>query len=247
MAKRSMTDAALRWHVFPDSAALTQALVGRIVRSAQTAIVDRQVFRMVLSGGSTPRMLYATLADTDSAWAGWRLYFTDERCLPAGDPDRNDAMARSAWLDSVPIDDEHVFSIPAEFGPEQGASAYAEVLAGVGQFDVTLLGLGEDGHTASLFPGHPLGDAATASDALGVTDAPKRPPMRVSMSANRLSHSHETLVIVTGAGKRDAVRSWYRGADVPIAAVRPAAGMDIFLDAAAAAPELPATLITSGT
>ena len=240
-----MTDAALRWHVFPDSAALTTAVLSRVVRSAHAAIADRGVFHLVLSGGSTPRALYAALADTDSAWADWRLYFADERCLPPGDPDRNDTMARAAWLDRVPMGDEQVHAIPAELGPEKGASAYAEILRGVGQFDVVLLGLGEDGHTASLFPGHALGDAVDAPDALGVTHAPKPPPDRVSMSADRLSRSREVLVIVSGAGKRYAVRSLCQGDPVPIAAVRSVGGIDVFLDAAAAVPELPESSISS--
>jgi 6-phosphogluconolactonase len=241
-----VTDAALRWHVFSDAAALTTAVLSHVIEAARAAIAERGVFHMVLSGGSTPRALYAALADTDSAWADWRLYFTDERCLPPGDPDRNDTMARAVWLDRVPIGDEQVHEIPAELGPEKGAAAYAEILHGVGQFDVVLLGLGEDGHTASLFPGHALGDATDAPGALGVTNAPKYPPERVSMSANRLSHSRAAFVIVSGEGKRDAVRRFYQGAAVPIAAVRPDSGVDVFLDAAAAVPDWPETSLLSG-
>ena len=228
----------LRWQVYPDPARLAAAIAVRIHDCATLAVAERGVFQIVLAGGSTPRDVYGALAERDAHWQKWHVYFTDERCLPAGHRDRNDVMAQSTLLDRVPIPTRHIYAIPAELGPERGASAYRTILAGVGDFDLTLLGLGEDGHTASLFPGHPRGAEPGAPDALAVTDAPKAPSDRVSLSARRLSRSREVTVIVAGGGKQAAVRRLYDEADIPICSVLPPGGADIVLDSAAAIPEL---------
>lgn len=227
-----------RWHVYPDPARLAAATAERISECATLAVAERDAFRIVLAGGSTPRDIYVALAEHDAHWAKWQVYFTDERCLPTGHPDRNDVMAHSTLLDRAPIPARQVHAIPAELGPERGAGAYRETLEDVGHFDLTLLGLGEDGHTASLFPGHPLGVEPGAPDVLAVTDAPKPPPDRVSLSAARLSRASEIVVIVAGAGKRCAVRRLYERADIPICSIKPTGSMDVVLDSAAAIPEL---------
>jgi len=97
--------------------------------------------------------------------------------------------------------------------------------------DDVLLGLGEDGHTASLFPGHDWGAVPGAPDALAVFDAPKPPPERVSLSAARLSRARQAVFLVSGAAKRQAVTLWRAGADLPARAIAPAAGVDILLEA----------------
>lgn len=228
----------IRWHVYPDPARLAEATAERISERATLAVAERDAFRLVLAGGSTPHDIYLALADRDADWAKWQVYFTDERCLPTGHPDRNEVMAHSTLLDHVPIPAQQVHAIPAELGPERGANAYRAILAEVGDFDLTLLGLGEDGHTASLFPGHPRGAEPGAPDVLAVTDAPKPPPDRVSLSAARLSRSRDVVVLVSGTGKRCAVRRLYERADIPICAITPEGGMDVMIDSAAAIPDL---------
>ena len=120
-------------------------------------------------------------------------------------------------------------AIPAELGAERAAAAYAAELRGVGDFDFVLLGLGEDGHTASLFPGHDWGDAPDAPDVLAVHGAPKPPPERVSLSAARFGRAREVWFLVAGADKRAALARWRAGDAIPAGAIRPAAGVDVWV------------------
>lgn len=225
------TKQTVRWHLCQRNAELIERAAAAIQRMAEHAIVARGEFSIVLAGGTTPKALYERLVTMPTDWGRWVVYFGDERCLPVADPERNSVMARIAWLDHVPLRGERVFAIPAELGPEQGAQAYAEILAHVGSFDLVLLGLGEDGHTASLFPGHDWGESLDEPMALPVRDAPKPPPERVSVSASRLSHAREVMVFVSGAGKADAVAAWRSGARLPVASIVPAAGVDVLITA----------------
>ena len=122
--------------------------------------------------------------------------------------------------------------IPAELGSEAAARRYAGELTGVGEFDLVLLGLGADGHTASLFPGRPHDDSA---DVVAVHDSPKPPSERVSLSAARLSRARQVLFLVTGQDKRAAVTAWRTGAEIPARAIR--GPVQVLLDASAAAAE----------
>ena len=227
---------ALRWHVHADGTAVAAALCEEIAAQANRALAERGAYLIVLPGGSTPQPLYAALRGLGTDWGRWHVYFTDERCVPRDDPRRNDAMARSVWLDFVPLTAAQVHSIPAELGPEAGAEAYRRTLQGVGRFDTALLGLGEDGHTASLFPGRQWGEGADAPDALAVHAAPKPPAERVTLSARRLADARRVALLATGAAKRGAVaRLHRRDPAIPAAAVVPPHGADVWLDADAAA------------
>ncbi len=222
-----MNTASLRWHLLEDAEAVAREASRRILNTAALAIASRGRFRIVLAGGRTPEQAYRLLAAADSDWARWEVYYGDERCLPENSPERNSAMAAQAWLDHVPIPFDQVHPIPAQLGPVEGARGYATHVAAALPFDLVLLGLGEDGHTASLFPGqpHPGNDLVQA-----VFTAPKPPPERVSLSVQALSNTHELLVLVTGAGKRTAVAAWRRGAQLPIGQLHPAAGIDVLID-----------------
>ena len=219
-----------RWIGVADHAALRQAALQRILDAAARAIETGGEFLIVLAGGNTPRDVYAMLRAASTDWSRWQVYFGDERCLPASDAGRNSRTAADAWLDHVPIPHDHVHAIPAELGATAAALAYAEMLRGVGDFDLVLLGLGEDGHTASLFPGDGWGVEAAAPDALAVFDAPKPYPQRVSLSASRLSRAREVLFLVEGEAKRDAVKRWRVGADLPARAILPRAGVDVLVE-----------------
>lgn len=219
----------VRWHIYPDEAELAETASSAILRIANQAIAERGEYLIVLSGGKTPKAIYERLAESAADWTRWKIYFGDERCLPVDHPDRNSVMAATAWLGRVTIPREQIFQIPAERGSEAGAEAYQKILAGVGSFDLVLLGLGEDGHTASLFPGHDWGEGAEEISVLPVQGAPKPPGERVSLSAFRLSHARQVLVFASGAAKAPAVTAWRSGQNLPIAAVRAPTGVDALL------------------
>lgn len=221
---------AIRWHPFVDERTLRDAAVESIIASAQQAIRERGCFRIVLAGGNTPRGVYERLAATRSDWALWTVYFSDERCLPVADPERNSTMAAESWLDRVGIPVAQVHVMPAERGALEAACDYAQVLSGVSDFDLVLLGLGEDGHTASLFPGQVSGSEQDSPDVLAVFDAPKPPPQRVSLSAHRLGRARKVIFLVSGESKRRAVAEWRAGGQIPAAAIVPLSGVDVLLD-----------------
>jgi 6-phosphogluconolactonase len=221
-----------RWHPVPDEAALGHVTAARILAAADHAIDARAQFHLVLAGGNTPRGAYRELRAASADWAAWHIYFGDERCLSVDDPQRNSRMAGDCWLDHVAIPARQRHPIPAELGPREAAIRYTVTLAAVGEFDLVLLGLGDDGHTASLFPGHVWGEAPDSADVLAVFDSPKPPPQRVSLSAARLSDAREVVFLVAGVDKRRALSQWREGAPIPAAAIRPAAGVDVIVEAA---------------
>ena len=219
------------WHLFDDASDVAHEAARRILMAADRAIRKQGRFSIVLAGGGTPEATYRLLVDAVAEWSKWHIYFGDERCLPADDAERNSVMAASALLDHVAIPADHIHPIPAEQGAEAGASAYGLVVADALPFDLVLLGVGEDGHTASLFPGqlHPDSELVHA-----VHDAPKPPPDRISLSRNALSDCRELLILVTGAGKQQAVTRWKKGVDLPIANIGAHHAIDILLDRDAA-------------
>lgn len=230
-----MTSQTTRWSIFPNATAIRDAALESILHSAETAISARGAFHLVLAGGTTPRAVYQALRNTPAEWAKWQIWFGDERCLPPDHPERNSHMAREAWLDHVAIPAANIHVIPAESGATAGAAAYALELQGVGDFDLVLLGLGEDGHTASLFPGQDWGESG-AEAALAVFDAPKPPPQRISLSAQRLSAARQVIFLVTGQSKRDAVGRWRSGAEIPAAAICAPGGVEVFVEEASLPP-----------
>lgn len=223
MANHSLSQT--RWHTFNSQDDINQAAVQRILQAANTAIVKHGSFLVVLAGGSTPKSVYQLLSQQQADWANWHVYHNDDRCLPVDHVDRNSKMARDVWLNHVAIPQSQIFDIPTELGNVEGAKAYAKTLGGVRAFDLVILGLGEDGHTASLFPNQAVDNSA---DVVPVFNAPKPPADRVTMSQNRLNNTHEVLFLVTGAGKQEAVDNWRKGVAIPATLIAPANGVDVY-------------------
>lgn len=219
------------WKIFPDSASLADALAQYILAEAQTCIAQRGRFLLVLAGGSTPDLIYAKLGQASANWTRWHIWFGDERCYPAGHAERNDTMAKNIWLQQVAIPHDQIHSI-VDTPPAAAAAQYAATLPQEA-FDLTLLGLGEDGHTASLFPGHDWGEDPDAPAVLAVKNAPKPPADRVSLSAHRLNQSRKVIFAITGTVKADAILRWKSGQDIPASSIQPA-NLEAWLDQAAA-------------
>lgn len=215
--------------VFDTPDILVRTLADTLERAAATAIKNHDRFHLVLAGGTTPRALYQELARRRAGDEKWHIWYSDERCLPADHPDRNSVMAETAWLAASDIPPEQRRPIPAERGAEAAAAEYAAWLSDIPTFDLVLLGVGEDGHTASLFPER----LWTGANVLAVHDAPKPPPDRVSLSAGRLADSQAVWFVVTGAGKRDALMRWEAGDALPVATVRGRLATLLWMDRAA--------------
>ncbi|HTH94083.1 MAG TPA: 6-phosphogluconolactonase [Rhodocyclaceae bacterium] len=223
----------IHWHVFDSVQALEDAALNHILAAAHDAIATRGAFHIVLAGGTTPRHVYESLRSMKADWTHWHVWFGDERCLPEVHPERNSRMAMEAWLAHVPIPFRQIHEIHAEAGAEAAAHDYADALREISCFDFVLLGLGEDGHTASLFPIQEWERAIAWPSVLPVHDAPKAPPDRVSLSPDRLSATRAVLFLVTGGGKANAVRDWRDGIPIPASRIK-APRVDIYLDHEAA-------------
>jgi 6-phosphogluconolactonase len=181
---------------------------------------------LVLAGGTTPQRCYELLAQMEVEWGRVTILFGDERCVHPDHPDSNYRMARETLLDRVSPATVH--RMPAELGPDEGAALYARIVASVAPLDIVTLGVGEDGHTASLFPGHPQLKATAL--VVGIRDSPKPPPQRVTLTLPALQRARRVIILATGAGKADAVAKAKRG-EVPSGMI---AGARWLIDRAAA-------------
>jgi 6-phosphogluconolactonase len=215
----------IKWQSFKSQASLNQAALEKIIALAEPSIKTRGQFHIVLAGGSTPKKVYTMLKNIKTDWHKWQIYFGDERCLDFDHKDRNSTMAFEAWLNHIDIPMQNIHAIPAELGPVEGAHLYNQTLSQVDDFDLVLLGLGEDAHTASLFPGHSWDNNV---DALAVFDAPKPPPLRISLSPARLSRSKSILFLVSGKEKQTAINQWKAGDLIPASTVTCNNGVDVF-------------------
>lgn len=198
--------------VFADADALASAvadLVAQAIRGASS-------LRLALAGGTTPLHAYERLARMDLPWGRVSVFFGDERCVPADHPESNYRAAREALLDRVaPL---AVYRMPGELGPDAGAELYEPLVLGH-PLDLVLLGVGPDGHTASLFPGHPA--LRAGGHVIGVRGAPKPPPERISLTLHALVEARRVVIVASGADKRTAFERAQRG-EVPAGLIRDA-------------------------
>jgi 6-phosphogluconolactonase len=234
---------------FSDSAALVTATGDRLVDAIIAAIADRDKATVVLTGGGTGIGLLKRVRERSGEidWSKVHIYWGDDRFVPAADDERNDKQAREALLDHVGIPEANVHAMAAtdgEFGDDLDAAAeeYAQLLSqtfGLSgpAFDVHLLGMGPEGHVNSLFPDT---TAVQESERLvvGVPDSPKPPPRRITLTIPAIRRSREVWLVVSGAGKADAVAAAVGGAkpiDIPAAGAVGTEATVWLLDEAAAA------------
>ena len=201
------------WQLFPNTTELAEQATQDILNTAKAAISAKGAFHIVLAGGTTPKHVYQQLAESSSTWENWHIYLGDERCLPATDPERNSVMAQDCFLNKVSIPQSQVHFMQSELGAQEAANAYSELLSNIERFDMVLLGMGEDGHTASLFPGHVHNLEETVH---AVSNAPKAPAERVSLSSACLSNNDFLLIFITGQSKHERVIDWISGVSMPV-------------------------------
>jgi 6-phosphogluconolactonase len=211
-------------------------------QSATDAIRERGRFVVALAGGSTPETAYRVLATTPGVeWDKVLVFVGDERMVPADDPRSNLGMARRALLDHVPIPPANVYAVPtAGHSAEEAARRYQQTIATVlgepPRFDLIFLGLGDDGHTASLFPGKPALDEQTAWVAASPPGELPPPVDRVTLTFPVLNAGRRVVFLVTGSKKAGILNEVLSGRDYPAIRVRPDDGELIWLvdvDAAA--------------
>ena len=195
-----------------DAEGLAHAVAARLITRLVDVQSDGGIAQVVLTGGRVAAVVYRAVAESPARSAiDWRrveFWWGDERFLPGGDPERNETQARDALLSHVDVDPTRVHPMPADTGQgaEAAAAAYESTLAasGVRTFDVLMLGVGPDGHMASLFPGYPELEVEDRW-AVAVHDSPKPPPTRVSLTFPTLARSREVWFVVSGEDKAKAV------------------------------------------
>jgi len=234
--------------VYADPEELAESVAAMLLAWLRERQESAAVASIVLTGGSVADRIHRAVAnssDRDSVdWSSVHVWWGDERFVAGGDGDRNEQQARTALLDRLPLDPAQVHVMPADDGSlsaEEAAAGYADELAAAANgaacpvFDILMLGVGEDGHVASLFPGHPA--LAASGVAVGVHDSPKPPPDRVSLTFQALNRAREVWFVAAGEGKAVAVAGAHVGddvADVPARGVRGLERTRWLLDEAAA-------------
>jgi 6-phosphogluconolactonase len=235
--------------VYPGVEALQAATAERMVALAEAAVAARGRALLMLSGGSAPPGVFKLLCEEPlrgrMPWAALSIIWSDERLVPFDHPENTYHITRRTLLDHVPISSEQVFPVATYYDGEQAAAVYQQQLETLliihdGGIDLALLGMGPDGHTASLFPGFPQLNALPEQLVAAVSGSPKPPPERVTLTAHALNRSRETIFLVAGADKAPKVHAALRGPYEPIATpaqlVNPTTGQVTWmLDAAAAA------------
>ena len=229
-----MSEALVVRHPSPD--VLAHAAAARLLAAVADAQALRGEAHVSLTGGTIGGKTLAAVAASPARdavdWSRVHLWWSDERFLPAGDPERNATQAQDALLGQLPLDPAKVHLPPASDGPDgddldRAAARYAAELAAaaggaeVPAFDVLLLGMGPDGHVASLFPQHP-GLARDDSSVVGIRESPKPPPLRVSFTFGAIARARQVWLVAAGAEKAAAVARGVAGGDV---SQTPAAGV----------------------
>jgi 6-phosphogluconolactonase len=198
-----------------DAEAVAVRAARDIARHSERVRAERGVVNIALSGGTTPRRAYELLASEPLDWSGVAVWFADERCVGPDDEESNYKLASDTLLSAVAIPPAQIHRMEGELGPEQGARRYALELSEhappsaerLPELDLIVLGIGPDGHVASLFPGAQTLDAGEQALCLGVHDSPKPPPERITLSLALLRAAGRCMLLATGVSKADAINA----------------------------------------
>lgn len=226
--------------IYPDRTALVARSLELVQARIKTAVAEHGRCAIALAGGSTPKPLYEALAQSDLPWSDLHIFWGDERYVPVDHPDSNAGMAKAAWLDQVPIPQTQIHIMPTHLAqPAEAADVYEKLLQDIlgyqPTFDIVLLGMGDDGHTLSLFP-HT--EAVNVSDRL-VTVGEKGGEPRITLTAPLVNQSRCVMFLVSGSNKQPALKAVFSpDADdlaFPSRKIRPEGELWWLLDAAAGA------------
>ena len=218
-------------HAYPTPAATIEGVAEHLAALIAGNVQATGTCTLALAGGSTPRALYERLAQPDYAaripWPNVQVYWGDERCVGPADPKSNYSMARSALLDHVPVEPDHVHPMRGDLDPAEAAEQYARQL-GSDPLDIVLLGMGSDGHTASLFP---RGVELNVDTPTAHSQSPIPPTDRITLSLACINRAHQVIFLITGAAKaqryqevRAQLRLPIAPSTLPAARVRPRSG-----------------------
>jgi 6-phosphogluconolactonase len=205
--------------IFPDAEAVAQAAAEFLSNQITKCINAKSVCHVALPGGSTPARCLELLSGKSLPWSSIHWYVGDERCYPPGHPERNDSMIEQQLWSKIETPAENLHPIPAELGPELAAETYSVLIDKIGCLDIVVLGIGEDGHTASLFPNNPATESTRS--VVPVFGAPKPPAERVSLGLTSIQTAGQRIVLVSGSGKREALLRLKQGMPLPIARIGP--------------------------
>jgi 6-phosphogluconolactonase len=229
--------------IHPDESILAAAVAGRLLTVLADAQAERGTASVVLTGGGIGTATLAAVAASPARdavdWSRVDFWWGDERFLPAGDPERNETGARSVMLDKLPVELGRIHPMAASdgaYGDDVDAAAAAYGAALPDRFDVLLLGIGPEGHVASLFPGR--AELTDTRPAVAVRDSPKPPPTRISLTYGPIRSARQVWILASGASKADAIAAAASGADPEICPAAGAIGTDrtlLLVDIAAAA------------
>ena len=217
----------IRTHLSPTIDLLLKQLSKAIIKIADHAISERGIFNIALTGGQSAEKLYRVLANSVQNFDHWCLWFSDERNLPLDNSARNSRMVLHTLFDDM--EPRSFYSIPYRTDIKIAAQQYSDKISVDlrDRFDLVLLSLGEDGHIASLFPGR---DKGNDEQVIAVVNAPKNPPNRVSLTIPALTNCHNLIVMAIGKEKRMALKDWLSGTKLPVSALNPACGIDLYTD-----------------
>lgn len=230
--------------VFSDEMQLSAAAAELILDVSRRSIEKTGRFVMALSGGKTPSFLYNLLAHPpyykELQWKNMFIFWSDERCVPADDAQNNSHMAREMLLDHVSIPAENIFPVQVQMEPEKAAIQYENMIKAffkeeLPAFDLVLLGMGEDGHTASLFPGTSISTGST--ELINAVTKPGEKNQRITFTPSLINNAKEILILVSGKNKSDVLKKVLEEKNknnFPVSLIRPIGKLLWYVDAAAA-------------